>query len=66
MLNNHMDVLQLTNNKTIMKENLIRIVVVVSRKTHWLIMLFLFTSVKSTEGYFWMKSYGWKHPEVIV
>ena len=24
MLNNHMDVLQLTNNKTIMKENLIK------------------------------------------
>lgn len=29
-------------------------------------MLFLFILVMNTEEYFWMKSYGWKHPAVIV
>lgn len=33
---------------------------------HWSIMLFLFILVMNTEEYFWMKSYGWKHPAVIV
>lgn len=28
-------------------------------------MLFLFILVMNTEEYFWMKSYGWKHPAVI-
>ena len=50
-----------------MKENSInRIVIVVSQKAHWSIMLFLFILVMNTEEYFWMKSYGWKHPAVIV
>ncbi|MFK2342874.1 hypothetical protein ACIXN4_19525 [Bacteroides fragilis] len=26
----------------------------------------LFILVMNTEEYFWMKSYGWKHPAVIV
>ena len=46
-----------------MKENSI---IVVSQKAHWSIMLFLFILVMNTEEYFWMKSYGWKHPAVIV
>ena len=43
-----------------MKENQSnRIVIVVSQKAHWSIMLFLFILVMNTEEYFWMKSYGW-------
>lgn len=62
-----MDVLQLTNNKIIMKENLIKPYCYCGESENSLVdNAILCTSVMSTEGCFWMKSYGWKHPEVIV